>query len=112
MTSYDKFKYLCDARGIAVSAALQQCGLSKALGTRWKNHPNTVPNGMTLLKLSNFFNVSSDYFVGDTSKAPYNAFLEDPQINRLAMAMLDMTPQQRSEIIHYAHYLAPEAFEK
>lgn len=65
---FNKFTFLCDKKGIAYTRALIDSGLSKALYNKWKNKPNTIPNGETLVKLSKFFNVPIDYFSDDEQK--------------------------------------------
>lgn len=110
MNSYDKLKLLCESRGISISNAMIQAGLSKSLATKWKQAEDFTPNADSLWKLSKFFNVSVDYFIDDSLGDNYVAFKETPEIVRLSIAMQNMTPEQRTEIIHYAQYLCPNAF--
>ena len=110
MTSYERFIAICKQRGITASSAMIQAGLSKALATKWKQNQSIVPNGETLSKLSKFFNVPVDYFIGngDDDPPPYR---ESPDVAYLAAAMRNMTPEQRKEVIHYAEYICPHAFD-
>ena len=62
---YDKFKELCDDRGISVTKALNEIGLSRALGTKWKK-TGATPNGETLVAIAEYFGVPIDYFVRGT----------------------------------------------
>lgn len=111
MKSYDKFKALCDQRGLTVSAAMEGAGLSKALATKWKGSDESyVPNGVSLAKLSKFFNVSADYFLDNDDSEEVPVFNEIPEIAIIAKAMRRMTHQQRQEIVHYAKYIAANAF--
>lgn len=110
MTNYERFLALCNQRGLTPSAAMIQAGLSKALATKWKQSDSITPNGETLSKLSKFFNVPADYFVGAEEDNP-PAYRELPEIATLASAMRNMTPEQRREVIHYAEYICPHAFD-
>ena len=112
MNSYEKFKILCEARGVTVSYAMQQAGLSKSLATKWKQAEEFTPNADTLRKLAKYFNISMDYFMSDNFSDNYVTFNDCPEIIRLAHAMLNMAPSYRQEIIHYAQYLCPNAFTK
>jgi transcriptional regulator with XRE-family HTH domain len=58
---YDKFEELCAAKGISVTKALTEIGLSRGLGTKWRK-TGAIPNGKTLAKISAYFNVPVDYF--------------------------------------------------
>jgi transcriptional regulator with XRE-family HTH domain len=110
MKSWDKFKMLCDQNGLTVSEAMENAGLSKALATKWKNADESyTPNGVTLAKLSKYFNVSADYFL-DNGETKVSTFNEIPEIAIIAKAMRKMTEQQRREVIRYAKYIAPNTF--
>ena len=65
---YDRFKQLCDARGISCNKAALEIGLSNATPTKWKK-TGATPVGETLDKIAAFFNVSTDYLLGK-EKAP------------------------------------------
>ena len=55
---------LCSANGTDISNVLRSLGLSTSKGTAWRN--GSIPNGEILLKLSNYFHVSTDYLLGNT----------------------------------------------
>lgn len=107
MTSYERFLNICREKSVAPTTAMVQAGLSKALANKWKTTPGFIPNGMTLVKLSKFFNVSADYFLTDESNPNTR---EPADIALLSRAMRNMTEQQRKEVIHYAEYICPHAF--
>jgi transcriptional regulator with XRE-family HTH domain len=52
---YDKYAQLCKKRGISVSAAATEAGLSKSLVTKWKTNKVDVPSPDVLKKLSAYF---------------------------------------------------------
>ncbi|MDE6880195.1 MAG: hypothetical protein K2P20_02430 [Oscillospiraceae bacterium] len=55
---------LCSANGTDISNVLRSLGLSTSKGTAWRN--GSIPNGEILLKLANYFHVSTDYLLGNT----------------------------------------------
>lgn len=109
MNQYERFKALCEQRGVSPSAAMVAAGLSKALATKWKNNPESVPNARSLKALTDFFRVSADYFLAEKDEeiSPLDTM---PEITMIARAGRKMTPEQRAEILHYAQYVFPEAF--
>ncbi|MBQ9348879.1 MAG: helix-turn-helix transcriptional regulator [Oscillibacter sp.] len=63
---YDNFKQLCDVKGITVTKAALDIGLSNATPTRWKK-TGATPDGNTLLKIAEYFDVTTDYLLGKSS---------------------------------------------
>lgn len=55
---------LCSKNGTDISNVLRSLGLSTSKGTAWRN--GSIPNGDILLKLANYFRVSTDYLLGNT----------------------------------------------
>jgi len=67
---YDKFKKLCDGRGISCNKAALEIGLSNAAVPKWKKTGYT-PRGDTLSKIAMYFGVSiSELLDEETKKAP------------------------------------------
>ena len=65
---YDVLCNLCVSNGTTVTATLKSLGISTSKGTAWKN--GSVPNGEILSKIAAYFNVTTDYLLGnDTSGA-------------------------------------------
>ena len=54
---YDKYAHICKQRGISMSAAATEAGLSKSLVTKWKANKVEVPSPDVLKKLSAYFNI-------------------------------------------------------
>ena len=54
---YDKYAQLCKRRGVTMSAAALDAGLSKSLVTKWKTNKVDVPSPDVLKKLSAYFNI-------------------------------------------------------
>lgn len=66
---FDRFKQLCDAKGISIYQAAKDIGLNRSSATKWKN--GSVPGGETLAALAGLFGVSVGYLLGEeTENAP------------------------------------------
>lgn len=65
MTAFDILKRLCDEQGISVNTLEERIELSKNTLYSWKKN---TPKGSNLVKVADYFNVSTDYLLGRTSK--------------------------------------------
>ncbi|MCT1538425.1 MULTISPECIES: helix-turn-helix domain-containing protein [Lysinibacillus] len=65
MTAFDILKRLCDEQGISVNTLEERIELSKNTLYSWKKN---TPKGSNLIKVADYFNVSTDYLLGRTSK--------------------------------------------
>lgn len=63
---YDNLNALCKSKGLTVTALLKELNISTSKGTAWKS--GSVPKGDILSKLAAYFNVSTDYLLGNTDK--------------------------------------------
>ena len=61
---YDKFKALCDEKGVSCTKAAVQMGLSNATPTKWKK-TDATPDGATLGKIAEYFGVTIDSLLGN-----------------------------------------------
>lgn len=67
---YDRFKQLCERKGVSCNKAALEIGLSNATPTKWKK-TGATPIGETLDKIAAYFGVSTDYLLGkENKKAP------------------------------------------
>ena len=62
---YDKYAQLCKRRGISMSAAALEAGLSKSLVTKWKANKVEVPSPDVLKKLSTYFGIPVSELLGE-----------------------------------------------
>ena len=62
---YDKYAQICKQRGISMSAAAMEAGLSKSLVTKWKVNKVEVPSPDVLKKLSAYFNIPVSELLGE-----------------------------------------------
>lgn len=65
---YDKYAQLCKQRGVSMSAAALEAGLSKSLVTKWKTNKVDVPSPDVLKKLSAYFNMPVSELLGEEEK--------------------------------------------
>jgi transcriptional regulator with XRE-family HTH domain len=59
---YDKFKHLCQSKGVSCNKAAADIGLSNATPTMWKKRGLT-PKGDTLARIAEYFGVSIEYLL-------------------------------------------------
>lgn len=64
---YDLFYQLCKNKGVSVTRATIEMGLSRTIGTKWKN-TGATPNGETLNKIAEYFNVPVGELLGEPKK--------------------------------------------
>ena len=62
---YDKYAQLCKRRGVSMSAAALEAGLSKSLVTKWKTNKVDVPSPDVLKKLSAYFCMPVSELLGE-----------------------------------------------
>lgn len=64
---YETVLKLCAQKGISLTNLMsEELHMSTGNITRWKN--GTVPGSTTLQKIANYFNVSTDYLLGNEQK--------------------------------------------
>lgn len=67
---YDVFNSLCSAKGISCKRASMEIGLSNSTAAKWKR-TGATPNGDTLNKIAEYFNVTTDYLLtGEQKEKP------------------------------------------
>lgn len=67
---YDVFTSLCEEKGVSPNKALTDCGISRTSSAKWRE--GAIPRGITLQKLADYFEVTTDYLLTgeETKKAP------------------------------------------
>ncbi len=68
---FEVFCVLCEKKGISVTKATVEMGLSRTIGTKWRK-TGAVPNGETLNTIANYFGVTTDYLLGATVEAQFD----------------------------------------
>lgn len=97
---YDKFKLLCDEKGVSPKRAVTEMGMSNSLATKWKN-TGATPNGATLGKIADYFGVSVEYLLGTETKEKPTAEVGgelSPEAREIARAFDAAGDELRSRI--------------
>ena len=74
---YDKYAHLCKQRGISMSAAALEAGLSKSLVTKWKVNKVEVPSPDVLKKLSAYFGIPVSELINEAEKKEKPTVIDD-----------------------------------
>lgn len=61
---WERFYQLCLAKGTKPLPVVKELSIATGSITKWKN--GTVPNGSTLKKIADYFDVTVDYLIGNT----------------------------------------------
>lgn len=73
MTPFDRLKSLCDKQGISINDLEEKLDIGKNSLYSWKKG---IPKGTNLIKVADYFNVSTDYLLGRETEKPYYALNE------------------------------------
>lgn len=95
---YEIYSDLCKSKGVSLSKAAEQIGLSRTSVVKWKS--GTTPSGATLTKIADYFGVSVDYLLGNEQKEKPAHFVQAKKRLR-SVARLEeslITPEQDEEI--------------
>ena len=70
---YDRFKLLCERKGISCTKAATENGFSNSTPTKWKKKAAT-PDGSTVSILADYFNVPVEYLMGLTTQSQIDEY--------------------------------------
>lgn len=68
MAFYERFEWLCEEKGVTPTQAARDVGIRQSVVSMWKKRGST-PKGSTLNKLAEYFEVSTDYLLGNVINA-------------------------------------------
>lgn len=91
MSFYDRYIKLCQLRGVSPARAAEDAGISRSLPSKWKRYPTTAPNIENVKQLSNYFGVSVNELLNDSTDEPAEA---DEELMDM-LEMLRMRPECR-----------------
>jgi transcriptional regulator with XRE-family HTH domain len=88
LTAFDILKKLCDEQGISINTLEEKIELGKNTLYSWKKN---TPKGSNLIKVADYFDVSTDYLLGRTDKKRYYDLTEkdEQDIQKELQKMLD-----------------------
>lgn len=98
MNFVEKIDMLLSEKGLSRNQFLSALSLSKNSFVNWTNRGNT-PNGDILIKIADFFDVSSDYLLGKTDiKKPISEDSLSEEEQRIVMLLRSSTPELRNAV--------------
>ena len=107
---YDRFAYLCKERGVSVSRAATEAGISKSLVTKWKTNSVEIPSPEVLNKLSKYFNMPISELMGEESeKTPTDTGRREISDEDIQFALFggndEITESMYEEVKKFAAYI-------
>ena len=92
--------------GLKPNPVAKELGLSSATVTKWKN--GTLPQSETLLKIADYFNVTTDYLLGKTPERSGDSSVIDLRNIEFALygKIQDLTELQKEAIVNLASTFA------
>ena len=95
---FSRIRQLCDMKGVSVTRLEAELGFSTSTIRKWKS--SSVPNSASIVKIAQYFNVSTDYLLGVTDiQSTADEFVNDDDIVSLQRARLQMSPQDRERMM-------------
>jgi transcriptional regulator with XRE-family HTH domain len=100
---YEQYYKLCKTQNVSPSRVALGLNISKTSVTRWKN--GAIPNAEILQKIATYFNVSTDYLLGNESFFSIsNDIQHDEIISALLNELKDLDDETKKEILDYAKF--------
>ncbi|MDR1090334.1 MAG: helix-turn-helix domain-containing protein [Prevotella sp.] len=91
---YCRIKYLCEKNDVTPYRLEEKINLGNGIISKWKN--GSSPSVDKVIKVANFFNVSTDYLLGISDvETSVEDIIEDKNIIALQRAREKMTPKDR-----------------
>ena len=59
----DNFEHICKIKGLKPTPVLKECDVAPSTASNWVKNRNVIPDGKTLVKLSEYLKVSIDYLL-------------------------------------------------
>lgn len=91
---------LLQQKGVSKNKMLTDLKLGKNSFVNWENR-GTIPGGDTLHKISEYFNVSTDYLLGNET--------QDKQLEGIDFALMseseELTVEQKNSVLNYIRFL-------
>lgn len=103
-----RLRRLRKARGETQPELAKLLGLSRSAVSMYESGERE-PKYELLTAIAAHYDVDLDYLLGRDRPEPAEG--EDPDIRLIARAGRKMTPEQRENLLRYARFMFPEAFE-
>ena len=93
---YDRFKQLCDLKGVRPTNACVEAGVSRGLAAKWKAEQTEVPRADILQKLSVYFGMTIDEILGEEQKENPGTTM-DTEVSPLKAELLGLVDNATDE---------------
>lgn len=105
MTFYERYSALCKEIGKTPTGVGAELSIDRATINYWKN--NHVPKTKALLKISNYFDVSVDYLLGETDIREITKVQTGNDIAKVALfgGNTEVTDEMWEEVKDYVEYI-------
>lgn len=107
---YCRIKHLCDINNLSLNKLEENTGLGNGAISKWRN--SSSPSVDKVMKVAQYFNVSTDYLLGFSDiETPIRDLIEDKDIITLQRARVRMTPKDRERMMQMLRLGFDYAFE-
>lgn len=111
---FNRFKELCDKKGVSVYRACTDIGLNRSAVAKWK--AGGSPNGTTAGKLAAYFGVTTDYLLEQTDRQsavpPASAVTDEDIKFALFGGSGEITDAMYDEVRQFAAFVRQREAEK
>ena len=102
---FNRFKALCDERGVSVYRACTDIGLNRSAVAKWKD--GGKPKGTTAAKLAEYFGVTTDYLLGQSDER--NSVRREVSDEDIKFALFggdgEITDEMYDEVRRFAQFI-------
>ena len=104
---FTRFSELAKQKGMSTSAVAVKLGIPKTTVSYWRQNESVAPKTEQLLKIADFFDVSTDYLLGNTEikKAPGEASPEEMAKAALFGGSENVSEQAWQEVESFVEYI-------
>lgn len=99
---WERYSAICNNNGKSPNGVAKEIGLSTAICTKWKN--GATPNSEALIKLANYFDITTDYLLGRSDDVGTSA-AEDVNAAELLNIYNKLSAVDKAKLLVYADSL-------
>ena len=104
---YERLQQLCNEKGVKITNVVSELKISTGNLSKWKN--GVQPKATTLSNLAAYFNVSTDYLLGNTDvKEPSASITFDDFTAAMHNQSKLLTDEQKQQLIKMAEFFAKD----
>ena len=110
---FDQFVALCKSKGVSPNFVAREIGASSGSVTAWKQ--GVIPRSATLTKIADYFEVSTDYLLGNTKNPDQDSTypISDDEIKfALFGGKGEITDEMYEEVKRFAAYVKQREADK